>query len=120
MTYRPAAAGSGARRTACPRCRRPVLRQLVGRRAALDVTADADLMPPAAAASLTGPNRLAWCARRSGAEVDLRWVLSSHPATCPHPHVIDHACTARAAPARPAPRRTTRTTTPVPDGQLTL
>ncbi|MDT0381387.1 hypothetical protein RM572_21755 [Streptomyces sp. DSM 42041] len=93
-----------------------MLQQLVGQRAALDVTADDEPMPPGRAAALREPNRLAWCLRTTRDGVDLRWLDPWHPAECPHPHVIDHACTAPPQPARPA--RRPRTT--VPDGQLTL
>lgn len=113
MTRPPARSGS-ARRVRC-RCGRPVLRQLVGNRAALDVTADADPMPAAEAAALREPNRLDWCLRHTKHGIDLRWVDRFHPANCPHPHVIDHTCTSPA----PRPQRRTRTTT-VPEGQLTL
>ncbi|MFI8853645.1 hypothetical protein ACIGW3_26115 [Streptomyces sp. NPDC053499] len=88
---------AGARRTTC-RCGAPVLRQLVGRRAALDVTADADPMPAAEAAALREDNRLDWCLRHPAGGPDLRWA-DCHRARdpCPHPHVIDHQCTARPA-----------------------
>ncbi|MGW1587290.1 hypothetical protein [Streptomyces sp. NPDC002386] len=115
MAYRPAGSG-GARRVRC-RCGRTVLRQLVGQRAALDVTADADELTAAAAAALREPNRLDWCVRQRGAGPDLRWVdRRNHPADCPHPHVIGHLCSAPPAVIRP---RTTRKTS-VPEGQLTL
>ncbi|MEV4437509.1 hypothetical protein AB0K09_00580 [Streptomyces sp. NPDC049577] len=112
-------ADGGARRARCPRCDRPVLRQLVGRRAALDVTADAAPMPAAAAQTLREPNRLTWCLRERSCSPDLRWLGPGHPADCPHPHVIDHQCTTPAA-ARPAAPRRTRKPPPVPAGQLTL
>lgn len=92
-------AEAGARRTVC-RCGAPVLRQLVGRRAALDVTADIAPLTAAQAAALREPNRLDWCHRTVGRSPDLRWVGAGHPSDCPHPHVIDHLCTAR--PARAA------------------
>ncbi|MBQ1122606.1 hypothetical protein [Streptomyces sp. B15] len=109
---------AGARRTTC-RCGAPVLRQLVGRRAALDVTADAAPMPAPEAAALREDNRLDWCLRYpAGGGPDLRWA-DCHRARdpCPYPHVIDHQCTGPAAPRTP---RTTRKTPAVPDGQLTL
>ncbi|MGW2708661.1 hypothetical protein ACWC4J_06665 [Streptomyces sp. NPDC001356] len=97
-----------------------MLRQLVGQRAALDVTADADPLTAAAAAGLREPNRLDWCVSTRKGGPDLGWVdRRNHPADCPRPHVIDHQCTAPAVPARPA-RRRTRKPTPVPAGQLTL
>lgn len=117
---RPAAGSHGARRMRCPRCSLPVLRQLVGRRAALDVVADAEQMTAAAAAALCEPNRLDWCVRAVGGGLDLRWPGSPHPADCPHPHVIDHVCTAPVAPPRNPAARKTRKAPPVPAGQLTL
>jgi hypothetical protein len=98
------------------RCGRTVLRQLVGRRAALDVTADADPLTAAAAAALREPNRLDWCVRVRKHGPDLAWVDRQHPADCPHPHVIDHQCS-----APPATRqRRTRKPPAAPEGQLTL
>ncbi|WP_406337340.1 hypothetical protein [Streptomyces sp. NBC_00649] len=114
---RPPGSSGGARRVRC-RCGRTVLRQLVGQRAALDVTADADELTAAAAAALREPNRLDWCLRTTKAGPDLRWLDGTHRADCPHPHVIDHQCKATAAPA--ARPRTTRKAPPVPAGQLTL
>ncbi|MFJ6590250.1 hypothetical protein ACIQPP_05405 [Streptomyces violaceusniger] len=112
---------SGARQSMCPRCRGPVLRQLVGRRAALDVTADARYLSAAEAKALRRENRLDWCLRQTRDGVDLRWAdCHARGATCPHPHVIDHECTAPAVPARAAAPSRNRTTQPVPPGQLTL
>lgn len=117
MTYRRPAGSSGARRTSCPRCKLPVFQQLVGQRAALDVTADDDRMGRKYAETLREDNRLDWCLRLIGGGFDLRWSGSQHPAGCPHPHVLDHQCTAPPNPARQQ-RRTRQTA--VPDGQLTL
>ncbi|MEV8349023.1 hypothetical protein ACFVTT_15800 [Streptomyces niveus] len=115
------AAGSGARRTSCPRCALPVLRQLVGRRAALDVTADDTRYTAAAAAALRTPDRLDWCVRTTKDGPDLRWAdCHRRSAPCQHEHVVDHMCTAPQVPARPAAQRRTHRTTPVPTGQLTL
>ncbi|MEV6074957.1 hypothetical protein AB0L80_07600 [Streptomyces sp. NPDC052069] len=120
MSRPPAATGSGARRTRCPRCGIPVLRQLVGRRAALDVTADDAELSAAAAEALHHPNRLHWCLRATRDGPDMRWAdCRRRPETCPHPHVIDHECTGPTDPVRPAMPRRARTT-PVSDGQLTL
>lgn len=106
MTARSKAA-AGAVRTNCPRCGAPVLRQLVGRRAALMVTADAEPMPLAAAAPLTGPNRLAWRLRRlHGGGVDLHWLHLQAPVPAPIEAVLDHEC----PPGTPPGRR--------PDGAL--
>lgn len=117
---RPGTSSNGARRTRCPRCGAAVLRQLVGRRAALDVVADAAEMTAAAAAALREPMRLDWCVRTVGGGPDLRWPSSSHPADCPHPHVMDHLCTSPAAPSRTTAGRRTRNAPSVPAGQLTL
>ncbi|MFF1498676.1 hypothetical protein ACFVZR_02060 [Streptomyces sp. NPDC058316] len=96
-----------------------MLRQLVGRRAALDVTADDTRYTAAAAEALREPNRLDWCLRTTKHGPDLRWAdCHHHAATCPHEHVVDHECT---APAAPVPARTrARRTHPAPAGQLTL
>lgn len=116
MTYRPGSSGS-ARRVLC-RCGRTVLRQLVGNRAALDVTADADELSVAAAAALREPNRLDWCVHTAKGGPDLRWAdCRRRKAECTRPHVIDHQCTAPPAAAIP-PRR--RRKTSVPEGQLAL
>jgi hypothetical protein len=119
MTRPPSSSSSGgARRVRC-RCGRTVLRQLVGHRAALDVTADADELTAAAAVLLRGVNRLDWCVRRTAGGLELQWAtchrLSSQ---CTRPHVLDHQCQAPpAARARPRPRPRT---TSVPEGQLAL
>lgn len=113
----PKRASSGeARRTRCPRCGRQVWRQLVGLRAALDVTADDEPLPRAKARALREPNRLEWCLRTGHGGTELRWDSDDHRADCPHPHVLDHVCTAPPRPARPARRPRAS----VPDGQLTL
>jgi hypothetical protein len=102
------------------RCGRTVLRQLVGNRAALDVTADADPMPATAAAKLREPNRLDWCLRTTKAGPELLWAdCHRRTADCDRPHVIDHQCTAPPAAARPR-RRTTRKPPAVPEGQYAL
>lgn len=118
MPYRPSS--NGARRMACPGCGESVLRQLVGQRAALDVTADAKEMAASDAAALRTDDRLDWCVRKTRDGVDLRWAhCTSGGRSCDHPHVIDHVCTAPKTAARPA-RSRTRKPTPVPAGQLTL
>ncbi|WP_399142220.1 hypothetical protein Q3A86_33260 [Streptomyces sp. NBUA17] len=92
---------------------------MVGHRAALDVTADADPLTAEQAAALREPNRLDWCVRTTGGGPVLMWAdCHRRRADCDRPHVIDHQCTATAPPARPA--RRTRKPPPVPDGQLTL
>ncbi|WP_432160744.1 hypothetical protein [Streptomyces sp. NRRL F-5630] len=113
---RPSRSSNGARRTRC-RCGQTVLRQLVGRRAALDVTADVRELTAAAAAELREPNRLDWCLRHRADGPDLVWSGPGHRAGCPHPHVIDHECT---APAAAPPRPRTARTSSVPEGQIAL
>lgn len=82
----------GASRRSCDRCGASVLRQLVGQRAALKVTADAEPIPLDEAAALTGPNRLAWClARLRNGDVELRWQCWTRNG-CDHEVVIDHQC----------------------------
>lgn len=116
-----AAGSSGARQSTCPRCGARVLRQLVGRRVALDVVADAQHLPAAEAKALRHENRLDWCLRTTKGGLDLRWAdCHKYGRACPHPHVIDHECIAPTAPARPTAPRRTRKPTPVPPGQLTL
>ncbi|MCX5562753.1 hypothetical protein [Streptomyces sp. NBC_00038] len=118
MTRQPKSSG-GARRTRC-RCGRPVYRQIVG---ALDVTADADGLTLAEARQRTTPNRLAWCLYQRGewSPQNLRSAHpSSHPADCPHPHVVDHVCTGPPPAAPPAGRRTRKTSPSVHPGQQQL
>ncbi|MFJ7067526.1 hypothetical protein [Streptomyces sp. NPDC101115] len=107
-----------ARRRKCPRCGRPVLQQLVGRVAALDVTADDELLPADQAAALRTDNRLDWCLRTTRAGTELQWADCHRRRTpCPRPHVVDHVCT---GPRVPSPARSRRRPVPVPAGQLTL
>jgi hypothetical protein len=97
MTRDPRA--GAARRQKC-RCGRTVLRQLVGRRAALDVTADAEPLTPAAAGALREPNRLDWCTRVTKAGLELMWAdCRRRSSPCEREHVIDHQCTGPAAPS---------------------
>lgn len=102
-----------ARHTTC-RCGAPILVQLVGHRAALTARADTRLMPHHEAATLTGPNRLAWHAHRlHSGDIDLRWIgPSTHPADCTS-DVIGHHCTTPPPPPRP-PRKA-----PAQDGLFT-
>ncbi|MEU7155134.1 hypothetical protein [Streptomyces chrestomyceticus] len=95
MAGRAAADGT----TRCPACRAPILRQLVGRVAALTVTADLRPLTSAEQAAARAPNRLFWCLYRAGPHTPprLRWIDRWHPADCPHPHVTEHHC--------PGPRR---------------
>ncbi|MFI5809283.1 hypothetical protein [Streptomyces sp. NPDC051561] len=113
---------SGARRARCPRCAAPVLRQLVGRTAALSVVADAEQMSAAAAGALREPDRLDWCVYETRDGVDLRWASCHTRSTpCARRHAIDHQCIGPTPPADrlPAQRRTPKSS-PVHPGQLTL
>lgn len=93
MSPRPPARRDAARKGKCPKCHRPVLQQLVGRQAAVSVTADAEELTPAAANALREPDRLDWCLRTVSTGLDLRWThCHAKAGTCPHPHVIDHRC----------------------------
>lgn len=86
--------------------------------AALDVTADDEPMPAAAARGRREPNRLDWCLLDQHGGIELKWLGAAHPADCPHGHVLDHQCT---GPAAPPTRTARRPRAPrVPDGQLTL
>jgi len=80
--------------TRCPSCRARILTQLVGRTAALNVTADLTPLSPAQQAELYSPNRLIWCLYRAGphATPRLRWIGQRHPTDCPHQHVTEHQC----------------------------
>lgn len=87
--------GADSRRSAagprpCTQCGALVLRQLVGRCAALHVTADAEPIPYEQAMALREPHRLVWCLaiRRSG-ERELLWRCRTD---CGHPVVIGHRC----------------------------
>jgi hypothetical protein len=67
-----------------------VVKQLVGHRAALNVTADVEPIPLAAAAALVEPNRLAWClVALHGGGTELRWRCRHE---CGHDAVIEHRC----------------------------
>lgn len=87
--------GAGARRPAtrprpCERCGAPVFKQLVGHRAALNVTADAEPIPRSEALQLAEPNRLVWCLTQlHGGGVELRWRCRHE---CGHGAVIEHRC----------------------------
>lgn len=83
---------SAAGGTSCVRCGAPVLKQLVGQRAALNVIADAEPLQLAAALRMAEPNRLAWClATLHGGGTELRWLCTSE---CSHATVIEHRCPA--------------------------
>ncbi|WP_030928445.1 hypothetical protein [Streptomyces sp. NRRL B-24720] len=78
----------------CPSCSAPVLRQLVGNRAALNVTADLQPLTRDQQATASTPNRLIWCLKTAGPHSTPRlcWTGRSHPADCAHPHVAEHQC----------------------------
>ncbi|MFJ3834490.1 hypothetical protein ACIPY6_03115 [Streptomyces sp. NPDC090054] len=84
---------TGAADSRCPRCRAPILRQLVGRVAALTVTADLTPLSPVQQVEVREPNRLIWCLR-SGDHTARRltWTGRDHPEQCPYPHVTEHRC----------------------------
>lgn len=94
MSARPQG-GADSRRSAagpapCVRCGAAVLKQLVGQRAALNVTADAEPIPAAEAMRLVEPMRLAWClVRLRSGGLELRWRCRSE---CDHGTVIEHRC----------------------------
>lgn len=92
--------GDNSRRSAagprpCPSCGAPVITQLVGHRAALKVTADAEPIALTDALALREPNRLVWCLAtlRSGG-IELRWRCRTK---CDHGAVIEHRCPAETA-----------------------
>ncbi|MFG2372597.1 hypothetical protein ACGFY9_14100 [Streptomyces sp. NPDC048504] len=96
MAARPRGGADSRRSTAGPRpcahCNTPVITQLVGQRAALKVTADAEPIPRADAVALAEPNRLVWClAVLAGGSTELRWACRS---ACKHGAVIEHRCPA--------------------------
>lgn len=79
--------------TRCPSCRARILTQLVGRTAALNVTADLTPLTATQQAELREPNRLIWCLVTTPLGAPrLRWTGSLHPADCPHTHVTEHRC----------------------------
>ncbi len=85
-----ARAFQGASPRSCDRCGAPVLRQLVGHRAALNVVADTEPRPAGELAPLTEPNRLLWClATLHAGGVELRWRCRN---ACSHGTVIEHRC----------------------------
>lgn len=86
------ASRTGGDDSRCRTCRAPILTQLVGRVAALNVTADLTPLSPAQQAEVRTPNRLIWCLYRAGPHTRLRWIGSYHPQDCPHQHVTEHQC----------------------------
>jgi len=87
----------GASHRSCDRCGAAVLRQEVGHRAALKVTADAEPILLAKALALREPNRLVWClVQLCSGDVELRWRCRNRK-PCSHGLVIEHRCPAEAA-----------------------
>ena len=88
--------GRGARTSSspqhCPACSAPTLTQLVGRVAALNITADLTPLTAEQQAEVRTPNRLIWCLYRAGPHTRLRWTGPHHPSDCPHQHVTEHRC----------------------------
>ncbi|MFE6408192.1 hypothetical protein ACFVOR_14800 [Streptomyces sp. NPDC057837] len=84
----------GAPTRRCPSCGTPVITQLVGNRAALNVTADLTPLTPDQQRELREPNRLIWCLRTNSlGHQRLLWLDPWHPPDCPHgDHVADHRC----------------------------
>lgn len=84
----------------CPACGARLLRQLVSHMAALDVTAELRPLTPDQQARARGPDRLIWCLHTTAMRhLELRWIHTDHPASCPKPHVAPHQC-----PGRPQPQ----------------
>lgn len=92
--------GDDSRRSAagprpCEHCGAPIYTQLVGHRAALKATADAEPIPLDQALALREPNRLVWCAAElRGGGIELRWKCQTK---CGHGAVIEHRCQPEAA-----------------------
>ncbi|MGW8719642.1 hypothetical protein ACWGNR_10075 [Streptomyces althioticus] len=78
----------------CAHCGAPVITQLVGQSAALNVTADTTPIPRKEAMAMREPNRLVWClaVRRSG-DLELLWRCRT---ACGHGAVLEHRCPAEA------------------------
>ncbi|MFF0019135.1 hypothetical protein ACFYQQ_01015 [Streptomyces sp. NPDC005496] len=78
----------------CPACGTPVHKELVGLRAALNVTADLTPLTPAEQAAVREPNRLIWCLRTNSlGHRRLTWMEPWHPPDCTRgDHVTEHRC----------------------------
>lgn len=84
-----------AREQRCPRCKRPVIRALVGRVAALDVRADPTPLDPLAEIRARLDGRTTWClVRRPHTEPRLWWRDVEHirAGHCTHEVLADHRC----------------------------
>lgn len=84
--------GGGPQR--CPSCGTPVVKQLVGERAALNVVADLTPLTPTEQDEAREPNRLIWCLRTNQfGHQRLLWLDPWHPPDCTRgEHVADHRC----------------------------
>ncbi|MER7047754.1 hypothetical protein [Streptomyces jumonjinensis] len=83
---------SGTADSRCPTCAAPVLRQWVGHRAALHVTADPAPIDPATEHHHRTPMRLTWCLHQPHiGPPHLRWRCPSR--ACQHQIVTEHRCT---------------------------
>lgn len=79
----------------CPSCGAHVIKQLVGHRAALNVTADLAPLTPAQQQAAREPNRLIWCLRTTSlGQRRLLWLDPWHPPDCNRGgiHVTEHRC----------------------------
>ncbi|MFE9125069.1 hypothetical protein ACFYOF_06535 [Streptomyces sp. NPDC007148] len=88
------ARGGAAPQQRCPSCGSPVINELVGQWAALNVIADLTPLTPEQQEQLREPNRLIWCLRTNSlGHKRLFWVESWHPPDCrTGAHVADHLC----------------------------
>jgi hypothetical protein len=79
----------------CSACSAPTLTQWVGQVAAVKVTAELTPLTPEQQAAARTPDRLIWCLYKATEHTParLRWIHSSHPTACPHPHLAEHQCT---------------------------
>jgi hypothetical protein len=91
----PRASRKGSADSRCPSCSAPLLIQWVGTTAAIKVSSDLRPLTPTEQAQARTPNRLIWCLTTSPhTSPRLRWIYTTHPTDCPHPHVTEHQCTA--------------------------
>jgi hypothetical protein len=84
----------GSADSRCPACSVAVITQWVGTVAAVKVTAELTPLNLEQQAANRTPNRLIWCHYQASphTEARLRWIHSSHPTDCPHPHLAEHDC----------------------------